>query len=131
SRITAPIENMQRREVAAGEYIIRRGDKPDKLFFLASGQLTAQLEKHGRDPIRLETMQEGRMVGELGFFLGTRRSASVVADRPSVVYFVSREEWNQITKNNPEVAQTFNRLIIHLLAQRVAHLTRVVDALQY
>ena len=131
SRFTTLIENMRRREVAAGEYIIRQGDEPDQLFFLESGQLTAELEKQGRASVRLETMQGGGMVGELGFFLGTRRNASVVADCPSVVYFLTREEWDQIKKNNPEVAQTLNSLAIHLLAQRVSHLARVVDALQY
>ncbi len=131
SQIAALIRSLNRREVAAGEFIIRQGDEPDDLFFVESGQLTAQLEKQGREPVRLETMQGGRMVGELGFFLGTRRNASVVADRPSVVYCLTREAWNQITKNNPEVAQTLNNLAIRLLGQRVSHLTRVVDALQY
>jgi SulP family sulfate permease len=131
TRVATLLEHMQRREVAAGEYIIRQGEEPDQLFFLVSGQLTAQLEKPGRAPVRLETMQSGRMVGELGFFLGTRRNASVVADCPSGVYVLTRTEWSQIKKHNPEVAQTLNSLAIHLLAQRVSHLTRVVDALQY
>jgi SulP family sulfate permease len=131
SRIAALIQSMHRREVAAGQQIIRQGDEPDSLFFVESGQLTAQLEKPGQEPVRLETMQGGRMVGELGFFLGTPRNASVVADRPSVVYVLTREEWDQITKHHPEVAQTLNSLAIRLLGQRVAHLTRVVDALQY
>jgi SulP family sulfate permease len=131
AQIAALIQHMHRREVAAGEHIIRQGDEPDHVFFVESGQLTAQLEKPGREPVRLETMQGGRMVGELGFFLGTPRNASVVADRASVVYFLTYEDWDQMTKYYPEVAQTCNSLAIRLLGQRVAHLTRVVDALQY
>jgi SulP family sulfate permease len=131
AQIAALIQHMHRREVAAGEHIIRQGDEPDHVFFVESGQLTAQLEKPGREPVRLETMQGGRMVGELGFFLGTPRNASVVADRASVVYFLTYEDWEQMTKYYPEVAQTCNSLAIRLLGQRVAHLTRVVDALQY
>jgi SulP family sulfate permease len=129
AKIAALIRHLHRLEVAAGEHIIRQGDEPDHLFFVESGQLTAQLEKPGRAPVRLETMQGGRMVGELGFFLGTRRNASVVADRPSVVYFLTREAWDQMTKHDPEVAQTCANLVIRLLGQRVAHLTRAVDAL--
>jgi SulP family sulfate permease len=129
AQIAALIRHLHRREVAAGEHIIRQGDEPDHVFFVESGQLTAQLEKPGRAPVRLETMQGGYMVGELGFFLGTRRNASVVADRPSVVYFLTREDWDQMTKHAPEVAQTCANLVIRLLGQRVAHLTRAVDAL--
>src|SRR5262249_49685145 len=131
AQIAALIQHLHRREVAAGEYISRQGDEPDHVFFVESGQLTAQLEKPGREPVRLETMQGGHMVGELGFFLGTRRTASVVSDRPSVIYFLTYEDWEQMTKHYPEVAQTYNSLAIRLLGLRVAHLTRVVDALQY
>jgi SulP family sulfate permease len=130
AQIDALLRYMQRAEVAPGEHLIHQGDEPDQLFFVEVGQVTAQLEKPGAAPVRLETMQGGRVVGELGFFLGTRRSASVVADRPSVVYCLTREAWDQILANDPEVAQTLNGLMIHLLGQRVLHLTRVVNALQ-
>lgn len=129
--VAALIQQLRRREVAAGEYIIREGEEPDALFFLESGQLTAQLEKPGREPVRLETMQGGHVVGELGFFLGTRRNASVIADRPSVVYSLSRAEWDQLTRQHPEIAQTLHSLLIRFLGQRVAHLTRAVEALNY
>jgi len=129
--VTALIQQLRRREVVAGEYIIREGDEPDALFFLESGQLTAQLEKPGREPVRLETMQGGHVVGELGFFLGTRRNASVIADRPSIVYSLSRADWDQLTYQHPEIAQTLHSLLIRFLGQRVAHLTHAVEALNY
>ncbi len=128
--IEALLGHLQRWEVPAGEHLIRQGDEPDELFFIEAGQVTAQLEKPGSAPVRLETMQGGRVVGELGFFLGTRRNASVIADRPSVVYCLTRAAWDRIAKDDPEVAQTFNGLMLHLLGERVQHLTRVVDALQ-
>jgi sulfate permease, SulP family len=129
-RLLRIIEWMERRDVEAGEVIIRQGDEPDALFFLESGQLTAQLEKPGREPVRLETMTGGRIVGEIGFFLGTPRSASVVADRPSVVYVLTRDAWVRLLADDPDLASAFSRLTIRILGQRVAHLTRVVDALQ-
>ena len=70
------------------------------------------------------------MVGEVGFFLGTRRSASVVADQPSVVYVLTRAEWAALGRDDPRLALQFSGLVLFLLGQRVAHLTRVVDALQ-
>ncbi len=121
---------MERQEAAAGDYLIRQGSEPDHLFFIEVGQLSAQLETPGGEPLRLETMQGGRAVGELGFYLGTRRSAAVVVDRPSVVYRLSREALARVERDDPEAAYAFHRIIIHLLGERALHLVRVVEALQ-
>jgi len=81
-------------------------------------------------PMRLETMRGGRVVGELGFYLGTRRSAAVVADEPTVVYRLSRAKLTEIERDDPEAAHVLHRIIIHLLGERALHLMRTVDALQ-
>ena len=121
---------MERRDVDQGARLIRQGDEPDQLFFIESGQVTAQLESADAPPMRLETMQGGRSVGELGFYLGTKRSAAVVADRPSTIYSLSQEALHRIEHEDPEAALAFHRIIVHLLGERVLHLVRTVDALQ-
>jgi len=121
---------LQRREYRAGEYLIHEGDIPDNIYFIHSGQVTAQLELPGRDPVRLETMRSGRSVGEIAFYLGTRRTASVVADQDSVVYSLSIDELNSMEVENPEIANIFHRISVLLLSERVMHLTRTVRALE-
>lgn len=121
---------MERLTVGQGDHLIRQGAEPDDLFFIESGQLTAQLEAENGAPLRLETMQGGRTVGELGFYLDTRRSAAVVADRPSVVYRLSRATLERIEHEDSEAAYAFHRVVVHLLGERVLHLVRAVDALQ-
>ena len=130
AQIDELLSRLQRREVASGEYLMCQGDEPAELFLLETGQVTAQIEKPGSVPVRLETMQGGRVIGELGFFLGTRRNASVVADRPTVVYCLTRSAWDEIQANHPDVAQTVTGVVIHLLGQRVQHLSRAVEAMQ-
>ena len=121
---------MERHEAVEGDYLIRQGSEPDHLFFVESGQISARLEGSSGAPLRLETMQGGRAVGELGFYLGTRRSAAVVVDRPSVIYRLSRDALSRIERDDPEAAHAFHRIIIHLLGERALHLVRVVEALQ-
>ncbi|HRN68388.1 MAG TPA: SulP family inorganic anion transporter [Promineifilum sp.] len=121
---------MERRDVAQGDHLIRQGAESEQLFFIESGQVTAQLENDGSPPVRLETMQGGRSVGELGFYLGTTRSAAVVVDRPGIIYSLSRESLNHIEQEDPEAAYAFHRIIVHLLGERVLHLVRTMDALQ-
>jgi len=121
---------LERAVVATGAHIVRQGDEPDSLFFIESGQVTAQLESPGRAPLRLETMRGGRTVGELGFYLDTKRSAAVVADEPTVIYHLTRARLAEIERDDPEAASALHRVIIHLLGERVLHLMRAVDALQ-
>jgi len=121
---------LQRREYQAGEYMIREGDTPDFIYFIHSGQVTAQLESPHGETIRLETMRSGRSVGEIAFYLGTRRTASVVADQDSVVYSLSIDELINMEANAPEVANIFHRVSVFLLSERVMHLTRTVRALE-
>ena len=128
--IGALLERMQRREVAVGDVLMRQGGEPEELFIVESGRFTAQLERPGQTALRLQTMQGAQIVGELGFFLGTQRNATVRADEPGVVYSLTRAQWLDLTRLQPQVAQTLDRLVIHLLSQRVTHLTRVVQSLQ-
>jgi SulP family sulfate permease len=121
---------LERQEVAVGDYLMRQGDEPDVLYLIESGRVTAQLEQEGSDPARLQTMEGGHVLGELGFFLGTERTAAVVAEMPGVVYRLSQEGLERMCRNDPAVASAFHQLIVHLLAERVVHLVSVVQALQ-
>ncbi len=124
------LAHLERREIGAGDYLMAQDEEPELIYFIESGQVTAQLERPGQAPLRLETMRGGRTVGELGFYLGTRRSASVVADRPTVVYSLSQAALARIEGEDPAAAYAFHRLIVHLLGERVLHLVRAVEALQ-
>jgi SulP family sulfate permease len=121
---------LEREEIAPGSYLMRRGDLPDVLYFVESGQVTAQIEGADGKPLRLETMTGGRVIGELGFYLGSPRTADVVVDVPSVVYRLSRHSLRAMEQQNPEAASTLHHLITRLLAERVTHLIRVVEAIQ-
>lgn len=129
-RVEKLIPYLHRREYHSGEYLIREGDAPDFVYFVHSGQVTAQLEAPGRDPVRLETMYSGRTVGEIAFYLGTQRTASVIADLDSVVYSLSIDELKNMEAANPEIANIFHRVSVLLLSERVMHLTRTVRALE-
>ena len=131
ARIDALLARTTRLELRAGGHLMHEGDEPDALYFVESGQLSAQIPRgDGREGVRLQTMHAGSMVGELGLLLGGPRSADVVADRDSVLRVINREEWRRIVEREPDVARTIDALALRLLGERVMHLTRVLDALQ-
>lgn len=124
------IQHLEEREIERGYVLIQQGDPPDHVYLIESGQVTAQLELPDQNVMRLETMRGGRVVGELGFYLGARRTASVVADEASKIYILSQDDLRAMEQSDPEAASAFHRLIIHLLAERVVHLIKTVNALQ-
>lgn len=121
---------LEREELPLGTVLIRQGDPPEALYFLESGQLTAQLRQDNGAVLRLETMLGGRVVGELGFYLGTSRSAEVVVDSVSVVYKLTQAALTGMEAEAPDAASEFHRLIIRLLSERVTHLINTVEGLQ-
>jgi sulfate permease, SulP family len=118
------------RTIAAGEYLIDPNEPSNDMFFVESGQVTARLEGNDGGAVRLETTRGGRAVGELGFYLGRRRSAAVVADETSSVYRITRDGLRRLQQEQPDAASTFHLIIVRLLSERAVHQIDAVDALQ-
>jgi SulP family sulfate permease len=119
-------------QVDAGNFLIRQGDPPGAIYFIESGQVTAQFEFSDgqRQSIRLETMRGGHIVGEIGFYLNQPRTAAVVTDKPSTIYRLTREALSEMERDDPEAASLFHQLVIRLLSRRLGHLINTVNALQ-
>jgi predicted acylesterase/phospholipase RssA/CRP-like cAMP-binding protein len=64
-------------------------------------------------------MSQGESVGEMGVFTGEPRSASIIASRDSELIEFSREEFEEFTRQYPELMRRMTRLLIHRL-QRVS-----------
>ncbi len=120
---------LEEMKVEAGTCLIREGDPAQDLYFVQDGQVTAQIDLEKGDPVRLETMGGG-VIGEIGFYLGYERTASVVADAPSTVYRLSHENLQRMEKESPKAAANMHCLIVHLLSERVSHLVQTVSALE-
>jgi SulP family sulfate permease len=119
-------------ELDSGHSLIKQGDPPGAIYFIESGQVTAQFEfsNEQRQTIRLETMRGGHMVGEIGFYLNQPRTAAVVTDKPSTVYRLTRQALSEMERDDPEAASLFHQLVIRLISRRLEHLINTVNALQ-
>ena len=124
------LKYFERLDVGTGYYLMRQGDPPENLYFIESGQVTAQIEFPDRNPIRLETMRGGRVVGEIGFYLKEPRTATVVTNAPSIIYRLSSQTLKRMEQDDPEAASTFHQGIIRLVSERLTHLINTVNALQ-
>jgi len=125
-RLTKYLEKL---DVNKGEYLMHQGDQPDEMYFIEAGLVTAQLELPDGNIMRLRSMRGGTTVGEMGMYLGNKRTASVVADRTSVVHRLSKKALKEMEKEDPEVAALLHQWIASLLAERLAENNRTIEAL--
>jgi SulP family sulfate permease len=109
--------------------VIRQGAPSDELYLVEAGQVTVLLERPESATLRLRTMGAGTIVGELGFYLGAPRSASVVTQEACVVYRLTRSALQDMTTQEPAVATAFHELVARLLAERVVNGNAGVAAL--
>ncbi|MCY6490146.1 SLC26A/SulP transporter family protein [Leptolyngbya sp. GGD] len=107
--------------LAEGEYLFHQGDPFDGLYFVASGQVSVVLNFSDEQNKRIRTYTIGNTIGEMGLYRRTARMASVVADKPSTLYFLSAETFERIETSDPMLASNIHRFIVALLAERLQH----------
>jgi SulP family sulfate permease len=120
---------LEKQSVQEYHVVINRGDEPDCMYFIDSGQLTSRLEISKGKFMRLMTQGGGTMVGEMGLFLHQSRAATVVADRTSTLYRLSIEAYNKMMRDDPELAFHLHQWIGRVLAVRLAENTQTLEVL--
>ena len=103
----------RRIELRRGEVLIRQGEAADSLYFVVSGRLTAHVDGN---PQPIGEIAQGQTVGEVGFFAGDRRGATVKALRDTSLLAITREHFERVSRSFPALRDA----VILSLAQRVA-----------
>lgn len=114
------------RDIASGDYLVRQGDAGAELYYVESGLLSVQLEMSGGKTVRVRTAMPGSIIGEIGFYQRQQRTASIVAEEPSVVYTLTPEALEQMTREAPQAAAAIHHFLASLLAQRLSETTALL-----
>jgi SulP family sulfate permease len=78
--------------------------------------------------IRIRRTGPGTVLGELGFYLDTPRTASVIADGPGKAYRLTTESLDKMEVSDPELASALHRFMADLLAERLLRTTQTLEA---
>ena len=120
---------MEREELEKGAFLFRQGEASDSVVLQASGCVAITIiDEHGR-PIRLRRMVGHTVVGEMGFYRHVPRTASVIAEVPTVVYRLRRDAFDRMQAADPGAAAALHKLIIRLLSDRLEFANREISAL--
>jgi len=108
--------------VPRGTVLMNAGDPPDTLYVVIFGRFYV-IRNPGEQPIA--EIGPGEPIGEIGFFAGVRRTATVIAARDSKVIRLSRDAFAEVTRHAPGIAPA----ILTAVAKRLARVTRALPAL--
>jgi sulfate permease, SulP family len=117
-----------RQALSKGTVVYRAGDPPDGFYLLETGILratyhllpigvgTKQLASSGGFT---EVIAAGATCGELPFFSDTQRTATVLAERESVVWVLKSKEWERCQKEKPTLATEIMKIGLRLTSERM------------
>lgn len=111
---------LPQKRFAAGEIIVREGDKGDAAYMIVSGRCRAFRTVDGRDET-LAVMEQGDVFGEMALILYEPRAASVVAEDEVTVLVL-----DQTTMNEGLGISGWTGALVRALAQRFADLEQLV-----
>lgn len=97
---------LQRRELATGDLLIRRGDRERVAYLLELGHLQVFVAGGPPGSHRISTLRAGAIVGEPGWFIDAPRMASVEAMTPCVVWSLTGEKLDQLAAAEPKLVLT-------------------------
>lgn len=103
---------MKRRKVNRGDSLIVEGEPSDALYILLYGAF--EVRPHG-SPSPTAQLRAGEIIGEIGFFAGTPRTATVKAIRDSMVLEFNRESYEKVVQN----AHSIQEAMLIALARRL------------
>ena len=94
--------------VAPGTVIFRQGDPGDKFYLIRTGRVRVFRERGGRET-ELSVLRAGDDFGEMALFMNEPRSATVAALEETRLMVLSKEQFQRILKDFPQVTFAFVR----------------------
>jgi len=97
--------------VNAGEQFITQDAEEPTLYVMAAGQLEVFRVTEGGREIHIAEVGPGEPIGEMGYFQGGKRTASVRAILPSELLCAAYEDLTHYFENVPRVAHAFVEVV--------------------
>lgn len=110
---------LDRREIEEETLLYRAGGRSDSIDLVALGTLEVAIPKPGGGQQVVRRMARETVVGEMGFFRGGVRSASVKAETPTLIYTLTRTALERLESERPALALMLHKMIIREVADRL------------
>ncbi len=118
------------RKIPAGTRLMQQGDPTPGIYLIRSGRVTVVLEGPDREQVRLRTLLEGTVLGEISLYRDEPCTATAITDTACDVLHLTPEAFDELCRQDPAAAADFHAFVARTLAGRVSHANRAIRALQ-
>lgn len=113
------LDTSEIRELAAGEFLFKKGDSADFLYLILDGQLDITMEQNGSYKF-LFSMKKGEITGLLPFSRLKTAAGNGMAHVPTTILLLHRQHFPEMERVSPEMVQE----LVALMTDRVREFTR-------
>jgi SulP family sulfate permease len=113
------IAYLERKEFERPQVIYREGDTSETVDLVASGVLNIHITTRDGGSKRLRRLAAHTVVGEMGFFRYSVRSATVSSDGPAVLFTLTRTALRRLRQERPDLGAAFDEYIIRIISDRL------------
>jgi SulP family sulfate permease len=124
------IAYLDRRELADSTVLHRQGEAADSIDLVAAGNLAIDVATRAGETLRVRRIATHTLVGEMGFFRRSLRSATVSSEGRAVLFTLTRANFERMRRERPDLAGAFDEFVIRTLANRIDIRDREVTALE-
>ncbi len=110
----------ERRKIPGGTFLVRQGEEADTLFFVVTGRFRVIIQDGSGVSKTVARIDAGEPVGELAFFGGGTRTASLQAIRDSQVIALDRSDYEALVSAHPEISAALLKAVSRRLARVTA-----------
>ncbi len=119
----------ERRELPHGTALYSQDSPSDTIDLVISGSVAVEVKSEAGLPLLIRRMSRKTVVGEMGFFRGNLRRATVTVEGNSLVYTLTRSAYERLCVEEPALAAAFLEFIVRALADRLEFANRGIAAL--
>lgn len=121
---------MQVLQVAEGKVVFSEGEIGDYICFVVSGELNIYKKSEQSKQLLISKVGKGRVLGEMNVIDRFPRSATVIANKPSILMTLSYERFEEILEEHPRAGISFFRGIARTLSLNLRNASgKLADAL--
>jgi small-conductance mechanosensitive channel/CRP-like cAMP-binding protein len=122
-------EEMERRQLSAGETLFRRNDAGSSLFILIEGLLNVQVDLKGEGTEEtVSQLSPGDFFGEMSLLTGEPRSATIQTRTPAVVCEICHSAILHLIEKRPEVLEGMSRAVAERQINLSQARSRIADS---
>jgi SulP family sulfate permease len=120
---------LERRDAADSQVLYRQGDPSDEIDLVVAGRLAVDIAASDGQPMRARTITTYAVVGEMGFFRRVMRSATVSSEGRATRFTLTRDRYECMRRERPDLALAFDVFLLRTLADRINVSERMAAAL--